>query len=687
LNVLAVVTREIFWNVPIWARVLMYALFVASAAICAFGVVERVRAWRRGRPSRPRNGDARCRRERFVAGCRRLWSLAVLQVKIRRDRLAGVSHHCVFWGFVVLFIGTCIVGVEEYGAWLLGREHLIFVGPFYIIVSCALEVFGLAFIVGLVIAGARRYRQSRYTPLKRPTDLAVVVLFLAIGVTGFVTEGVRIAAADGGMSAHEFEKWSFVGWLLALAFRPLDESTARAIHLVLWLVHMALSMLFVAFLPYCKLRHVLFAPLWIAIGEPRRPGKYTGVSMEDVEETGSYGVGVASEFTRRQLASFDACTECARCQSMCPATTTGKPLSPMRVVLDVAWTSAYEDAQKSLHGDVISADMLWACTSCGACVDECPVGIDQLGAIVDLRRHLVGEGEIRGSAQAALRSTAASGNPWGMPQDERAAWAKELEADGIRVPTIDDEPEPEILYWVGCAGSYDRRGQKVARAMAKILDRSGLRWAILGKKERCTGDPARRLGDEFTYLELATANVETIQAAKATRIVAACPHCFNTLSNEYPDLGGDFEVVHHTVLIEELIAAGKITVGSADDDTTVAGRKVAFHDPCYLARQNAIVNAPRTILGAAGTDLVEPELSRERGFCCGAGGGRMWMEEDAGSRVNEERFRQLRVLNPDVVAVGCPFCMTMMQDAAAASGDEGEPEVFDVAEIVAARLE
>jgi Fe-S oxidoreductase/nitrate reductase gamma subunit len=659
---LAVVTREIFWNVPTWARVLMYVSFVVAAGLCAYGLWRRARLWKRGK--------AAAERTPLREALGRFWRYAVLQVKLWRSPLAGLSHACIFWGFVVLFIGTCIVAVEDYGSAMLGREHFIFTGTFYLVVSCALDAFGVAFLFGLVLAILRRRADPRFRPLSRWVDSAIIWLFFVIGMTGFVIEGLRIAGADGGMEEHDFERWSFVGWSLAHVFSRLGEEAIAISHLSLWLAHMILSMAFVAMIPYCKLRHIFFAPIHVSLSEPRPSGQYRGISMEEVEATGKYGASEVGDFSRRQLLSFDACTECARCQSVCPAHTTEKPLSPMQVVLDIARASLLDEP---LHGDRITPDVLWACTSCGACVAECPVNIDQLGAIVDLRRHLVGEGEIRGSAQTALRSVSASGNPWGMQQENRLEWA-----EGLDVPTLADEPEPEMLFWVGCAGSYDRRAQKVTRAMVKILRAAGVRFAVLGKKERCTGDPARRLGDEFTFLELAQANVETLNAAKVKRVVTTCPHCFNTIGREYPELGGSYDVVHHTQLIEELIAAGRLTLEGADD------RKIAFHDPCYLARHNGVVDAPRRSIEAAGAIVTEPEQSGERGFCCGAGGGRMWMEEDIGTRVNEERFRQLEVLQPKAVAVGCPFCMTMLTDAAAAKNSDVEVE--DVAEIVARRI-
>jgi Fe-S oxidoreductase len=438
---------------------------------------------------------------------------------------------------------------------------------------------------------------------------------------------------------------------------------------------MVLVFAFIAIIPYTKLLHVLVAPVGVAIMPEHHSGRFKPVSLEEVEETGEFGLARIEQFSRGQLLSYDACTHCRRCESACPAFATDKPLSPMRVILDIA---AAGQREGSLHGEVISAETLWACTTCGACVHNCPVLIDQMGTIVQMRRFLVGEGQIVGSSQASIRAIGAHGNPWGLPRDERDAWT-----EGLAVPTVDDEPSPDVLLWVGCAGSYDRRNQLVTKAMVKILRAAGVNFAILGKKESCTGDPARRVGDEFTFMEQAAANVETLSKVKFKRIVTACAHCFNTLANEYPDFDGRYEVAHHTAFIRELIDAGELKLGDANG----AG-PLTFHDPCYVSRHNQMPEAPRGVLDAlSGPSLpiVEPELHGENTFCCGAGGGRMWMEEDIDKRVNFARFDQLKATGAKTVATGCPFCMTMMDDAA--KNDEAAGiEVKDIAELVAARL-
>ena len=658
------VTREIFWNIPGWAIALMYLLFLLAMGVFTYGLVSRVRLWRRGVAS-PSTLS-------WPTRSRQLLRYAIQQAVIWKSPLAGLSHFGVFWGFIVLVIGTCVVMIEDYGTKILGDKPLIFHGRFYLSLSFFLEIFGLLLIAGLCIALLRRRVERQYRPLARPVDAAIIWALLGLGITGFLLEGLRIAGTHGGVDGNPLEMWSFVGWSLGAAFGAMSEEALRAGHLSMWLLHMVLAMVFIAAIPFCKLRHIFYAPLNITLANSRHSGTYTGVCLEEVEQTGRYGAGKVTDFTWRQLLSFDACTECGRCQTLCPAHATGKPLSPMKLIRDIA---SVADGIRKLQGETITAETLWACTSCGACVAECPVQIDQLGAIVDMRRALVGEGEIRGSGQHALRSLAAVGNPWGFPQEKRFEWA-----NGLHVPTVEEVPEFDVLFWVGCAGSYDRDSQGVSRAVVKILRAANIRFAVLGNKERCTGDPARRIGDEFIFRELASVNIESLDGARAKRIVTACPHCFNTMRNEYADLGGHYRILHHSQLIAELLRSGRLVANGR------ALGSVAYHDACYLGRHNGEYEAPRSVLRATGARLPrELVQSREQGFCCGGGGGRNWMEESIGTRINRARWKQLKTQRTDVVAVACPFCKTMLSDAAKATDDPTPVE--DVAELWAKELD
>lgn len=648
----------------------MYVLLVVSLAIFGYGFWRRIRIWRRGR--RPRQIETAAAEGQppagiagdILAAAGRVLREVVAQQRIARVPAAWLSHVAIFYGFIVLFIGTVLVAIEHYGI-----AHFFF-GDFYRITSFLLDLFGLVFIAGLVLAIARRAGLTRVRPSSKPVDAAILWLLLLIAVTGFVIEGLRIAAQQ-----PEFERVSFVGWWLALIWSAagLSAEAAAMWHFGTWWLHMLLVFGFIAVIPYTKLLHVLVAPANIALTAVGHSGRLEPVSLSEVEETGRFGVETIADFERPRLLSFDACTHCRRCESACPAHATSKPLSPMRVVHDLA---ASGEREGSLHGDVITAETLWACTTCGACVHQCPVLINQLGAIIDLRRHLVGEGQVLGSSQAALRSIAAHGNPWGLPRAERAAWA-----EGLAVPTIEENPQPEILLWVGCAGSYDRRNQQVSRALVQIFTAAGVNFAILGCNESCTGDPARRIGDEFTFMEATQQNVETLNKVAPPRIVTACAHCFNTLGNEYPDFGGSYEVVHHTQFLRELAEAGRLPMDAGDSES------ITFHDPCYLSRHNGAADAPRAVFAKLGGNesLREPQQHGAEGFCCGAGGGRMWMEEDIDKRVNFARWDQLKATGAKTVAVGCPYCMTMMDDAA--KNDEAAGiAVRDIAELVAERL-
>jgi len=656
-------TREILWNVGPFTKASMYVLFLLSLAVFGHGMLGRLRVWRRGTGSVSFS---------LALAARRLWQHVVIQQRIARIPLAWLSHMSIFYGFIVLFIGTVIVAVQDYNLLAPFGVGYFFQGTFYKVTSFALDLFGLGFVVGLAIAISRRFGTTKIRPSSLPVDAVILWLFLLIGITGFLAEALRLA--------YDFPAWessvSFVAWWLAQPLRALGITgeAVRPWHLATWWAHMLMVFAFIAIIPRTKLLHFLIAPAHIATVPAWHSGRFQPVSLEQVEETGRFGLSEIPEFSRQQLLSYDGCTQCRRCESACPAFATHKPLSPMRVILDIAEHGLHEG---SLHGDIISAETLWSCTTCGACVYQCPVLIDQMGTIVDMRRHLVGEGQVVGSTQAALRSIGSVGNPWGSPPDERDAWAA-----GLDVPTIADNPNPDVLFWVGCAGSFDRRNQRVTQAMVKVLKAAGVNFAVLGKRERCTGDPARRLGDEFTFMEQAQQNVATLSSVPFKKIVTSCAHCFNTLKNEYPDFDGKYEVKHHSQFLGELLDSGQLQLDPEQGDPIV------LHDPCYLSRHNRSSEAPRRVLDAlSGPQLpiVEAPQHGENTFCCGAGGGRMWMEEDIDKRVNLARWEQLKSTGAKTVATACPFCTIMLDDASKADEASGI-QVQDLAELVAARL-
>jgi Fe-S oxidoreductase len=396
--------------------------------------------------------------------------------------------------------------------------------------------------------------------------------------------------------------------------------------------------------------------------------------MEEVETTGRTGVAELSEFTQSQLLSLDACMECGRCEEACPATASGKPLSPKAVVVDLRHLMS--SGEGTVHG-AIPDETLWSCTMCQACVQECPVLIGHVDLISDMRRDLIGEGKLSGPPARSLQQIGNQGNPYGRPNADRLAWA-----EGLEVPTVESNPNFEYLFWVGCAASFDPRAQKVARATAQLLTQAGINFAVLGREESCTGDPARRIGDEFLFQERAQTNIETLTRRKVKKLVTPCPHCYNTLKNEYPQFGGAYEVQHHSTLLADLIASGRLP-----NETKANGSDpVTLHDPCYLARVNGEVEATRAVLGAEQDEQFR-EMPRcgKKTFCCGAGGGRMWFEEAPEQRVSRLRAQEAVSTGAKTLATACPFCLNMMSDGVASTEGGTEVKVLDIAEILLAR--
>jgi Fe-S oxidoreductase len=406
----------------------------------------------------------------------------------------------------------------------------------------------------------------------------------------------------------------------------------------------------------------------------------TPVSLADVEATGQIGVARLADFSRRQLVELDACVSCGRCEDNCPAFEAGKPLSPRNVVQDLVAALNADEIQANLHGETIAAETLWSCTTCGACTDVCPLGISPMRMIIDMRRYLIGEGALRGSPAIALQKTDRAGNPWGLSPAERFAWA-----DGLDVPLVSKHADFEVLYWVGCAAAYDRRVQKVARSFVRLLQTAGVNFAVLGPEERCTGESARRMGDELLFQQLAATNVETLARRNVRRIVAHCPHCVNSLRNDYPSVGGNYEVMHHSQLLAELVEQGRL-VATATGAAAAAATAITYHDPCYLARANGVTEEPRAVLSAvasAGCQLPVVELPRNRRqtSCCGGGGGRMWFDDAPAQRVGQARVREIAESGADSVAVSCPFCLIMLGDGLAVQ--KPDMRVRDIAEVLA----
>ncbi|MGH2596326.1 MAG: (Fe-S)-binding protein [Actinomycetota bacterium] len=601
------------------------------------------------------------------------------QRKLFQRTLPGFMHAFIFWGFLILL--TTIV--EALGQAIDPGSSLPFVGHAGWL-GLAQDVFAGLVLVGIAIAVWIRVAQrpERFVGSHRLEAFRILGLITWIILTLFLLRGARVAL---GTSSYP-TAWTPVSTAFSHLFTWMDHGWRTFFSWFFLWAHLALVLGFLVYLPYSKHLHIITSAfnVWFSSTKPRgalEPLKIDMAKLEAGEQ--SLGAAVVGDLTRKELLDLYACTECGRCQSACPAWNTGKPLSPKLLIMNLR-DHLFEEGPKVLEmlaaGEspegvalvpgVIDDDVIWSCTTCGACMQECPVDIEHIDTIVDLRRALVmGESRFPAEAGAMLRNLEAQSNPWGVAQSQRADWA-----DGLGVPIVNGTA-PEYLYWVGCAGSFDERARAISRAVAELLQRAGVSFAILGPRELCTGDPARRMGNEFLFQSLAEQNIETMNAVGVTKVIANCPHCFNTLRNEYPQYGGDYEVIHHTELLGRLVAEGRLR------PTESVEALVAYHDPCYLGRHNQVYDAPRDVLaGVPGVQTVEMPRHKERGMCCGAGGARMWMEEGIGKRINAERMDEAASTGADTVGVACPYCLIMLDDGARGRGDD--TQVLDIAQLV-----
>jgi Fe-S oxidoreductase/nitrate reductase gamma subunit len=706
--------RQVYWNAESFG-VLFYPLVAIAMAIFAYGVYRRWQMW-------VALGKPEIRTDHLGERIRSLFLNGLLQVKTFRDPYPGIMHGLIFFGFVVLFIGTTMIAKETYITGpLLGWFFLR--GTFYLLFSFLMDLFGLAVLIGVLLAIDRRYihRPDRLsykgTPDNTPDDAIVLLLLLGIVVTGFISEALRIHVTH-----PPWEYWSFAGWILAKTLTGVDPDTAMILHKVNWWIHALLSLGFIAYIPYSRLLHIITTPanhFMVSL----QPAGYIE-PIRDFENAESFGVGKLEEFTKKQIFDSDACTRCGRCQDGCPAYLSGKPLSPKKLLQDLKtfWleqapaaitaqkaaaaaapegegkpagknrivktldrvdalvdtvvqgaTREEAPAEKAMVGEVIDLHELWACTNCLYCQEHCSSSIEHVPKIIQMRQYKVlTEADFGAELQLTYRNMENNSNPWGIGSHLRGDWAKE-----IGIQTLAENPDVEYLFYVGCAGSFDDRGKKVSAAFAKILKAAGIRFGILGTEEGCCGDSAMRGGNEYLYQTLAQANIEVMKNYNVKKIITTCPHGYNALKKDYPHFGGNFEVYHHTEILADLIAQRKIVLTKAVEGLFV------YHDSCFLGRYNGIYDQPREILKAVpGLKLTEMERNLAKSFCCGAGGARMWMEEDLGERINDMRTDQAIAAGADRIAVGCPFCLTMMSDGIKDRKKEESMAALDIAEIV-----
>ena len=615
------------------------------------------------------------------------------QKKLLQWTIPGMAHAFTFWGFSILFLTI----IEAYGDLFQRSFHIPIIGTwswiglvedfFTVAVLLALIVFA---IIRVQHSPKREERKSRFFG----SHTAAANLVLAM-IAGVMISLLFYRAAQANTGNFPYTDWAFASHVLASWLHPLGTGVNSVIETVALLANIAIITSFLVFVAYSKHLHIFLAPVNVATSRrPRALGALAttpDMTMEDVGEEDEvvFGAGRVDDLSWKQLLDLATCTECGRCQSQCPAWNTGKPLSPKLLIMSLR-DNLFSEADRimtrnreagvereTLVPSVIEPDVLWSCTTCGACVEECPVDIEHIDTIIDLRRYeVLIESRFPSEAGLMLRNVENQGDPWGLGAAKREDWIASLD---FEVPVVTDTipADIEYLYWVGCAGALDERARKGAQATARMLHRAGVSFAILGKKESCTGDPVRRLGNEYLFQEQCHANIETLNGVGAKKIIATCPHCFNTLSNEYPALGGNYEVIHHSQLLDHLVAEGKLTPGGGYKGT------VTYHDPCYLGRHNRVFDEPRSVIDSIpGAKQVEMGRCREKGFCCGAGGARMWLEENIGKRVNMERTEEALGTGADVVSTACPYCMIMLDDAVRAHQKEDDVRVLDLSQLL-----
>lgn len=645
------------------------------------------------------------------------------QQGVLRDPIPGIAHFFTFWGFIIIQFGllNLMLGAFNGSLPLLGDNRAF---------AIVLDAFVIFVLVALLLFAFRRAvlrPKQLQSALHGPWDGYIILgLILAVIVTLALVEGFEYAASNGAA-------WTPIGSWIGPAFSGFGTTANIAAFRIFWWVHILTVLFFLIYLPRSKHLHLLATPFNVFFRSYSPKG--TLPLLENIEERDDYGVSRPEQFTWKQLLDGYACTECGRCNTVCPASNTGKPLFPKEIILgvkealfvqspqilgeDTLWgrlgiagVAADEAArEKTAHhqqmvGGIISTDALWACTSCRACMEICPVSIEHVPTIVDMRRHLVmEESDFPQEVTSVFNNIERNANPWEISNDRRAEWAA-----GLDIPLMAENPDADVLYWVGCMGSFDERNKKVATAVAKVLKAAHVNFAILGPEESCTGDPARRIGNEYLWQMMAQQNIEVLNGyglniddqqnnhamnghapgngvaghvLKHRTIITACPHCFNTIKNEYPQLGGNYDVVHHTVFIDRLLAEQKITLPEGFDQ-----RKLTYHDPCYIGRYNDIYDEPRRVLTVLNSNgVTEMRRHRNKSFCCGGGGGRAWMEEKIGQRINQARVNEALETGAEVLAAACPFCITMFDDGVKGVDAEETLKIEDISEIVARAIE
>lgn len=678
-------TRGLWWNIhdfPFYKEI-FYTSFFISILFFIWGFYLKVKNWSRGKP-----------KNNFNNLPLRFWNMfsgSFLHKGWGKNKVVVLAHILVFYGFFILWVGTDILTVQD------RMPEYFFQGAFYKAYSFMMDFFGILMLLGIVVfAYIRNVKKPERLDNFQNDCIQLAFLFWFV-VIGFLIEGIRQSATN------HIEPYAPIGALIAVLVKNISYETQKLIHTCLWWIHSVQTFSFIALIPYTKFSHIFTSPVNLFFADSKQKGSLPTpfnlveiMSMENPPDDFAQVVNKIEDFTWKDLMDLDACTACGKCHELCPATNSNKPLSPKWVILDLRqimynkplFNHTYRGERgevpargRSVFGgrgensqvsDLITQETLWSCTSCNACVEACPVGINQLTKIIELRRSLMHDNKAPSNLVNTLKNIRSRSNPWGQPSEDREKWI-----EGLDVPKVENKLESEYLYWVGCAGAYDSRNQKISKTMTRLLKKAGVSFSILGKREKCTGDTARRAGDEGLFQELAIENIETLKKYNVKKIITHCPHCFNTLKNEYPEFGLDnVEVFHHTDILWELIKQGKLTM------TKEIKEEITYHDSCYLGRHNGKYDAPRNILSKVpGVKYQEMQNSRERGTCCGGGGAQLWYEAP-GKQINVMRLNEIKESGARVATSACPFCTIMLETARTLDKSSTPPVVKDISEIV-----
>lgn len=665
-------TREIMWNIPTSFKYAMYGLLVLATVAMIKGFVNKYKFVTQGKNYK----------ELLPAelNWKAFFNTVFFTGKVTRNKEVGIFHSLIFYGFVILWIATDLVAIHY------DTPFKIFQGTTYIVISFLADFAGLAILIGIGLAYYRRYiKKPEYLESTNPNDeLKMYAMLVLLVVLGYVLEGIRILGNN--MPVGE-ATWSPVGWLLAKIFGGfgLSDSTLAMLYRGTWFVHMVNTMLFVVAIGWSKFSHIVLLPVAALITPKRRGAVLEPMNFED-ENAETFGLGKFSELTMKNKWDLLTCVECGRCTQVCPAKAAGKPLDPKKIITKARDFSfdllnVKKEADGELWGEtpIYSATELDSCTTCGACMEECPANIEHVNLIMEAKRYkTLTLGEIPPAAADAANKIRVNGNPWGIAQDDRFKWA-----DGLDIPVIEPDKKVDYLYYVGCAGSYDAANQKVVKDTIMLLKKAGVDFAVMGKTEKCNGDPIRRFGDEYTFYEVAIENIANMNQYKFDKVVTHCPHCLHTIGKEYAKFeDGEFETVHHTELLAELVRSGKIKPTKSVD------QELTYHDPCYLGRHHGEYDAPRDILNSIpGVTLKEMDKAKDKALCCGMGGGNMWYEIDEGVHLATKRLEEIGDTKAPKLATSCSYCLINFNSSKAQVGSTEELEIDDIASILAQSVE